>query len=161
MGGKAKGKERDSVKRKPSSGVKRPASKPMKKPSAFKGVAKKPATRRQSLASIEARLEEVNWVPLESNPEMFTTFARHIGLPENWSFVDILGIDDSLISDAMIPRPCVAVTLLFEYSETLLEAQAQQEKTLKSSRTADDKSNPIFFMRVHGVVVPSGCNRGR
>merc|ERR1719198_1258357 len=74
---------------------------------AAKPSAARATGRSSSVSSITRKLDEVNWVPLESNPEMFTHFARHIGLPEAWSFVDVLGVDPELLKPEMVPRPCV------------------------------------------------------
>ena len=32
------------------------------------------------------------WLPLESNPEVFTSFGKRVGLQDGWSFVDVLGV---------------------------------------------------------------------
>jgi len=121
--------------------LKRPAAARVKKPA----VAKRKKT--ETLATITERLEEVDWVPLESNPEMFTSFARQIGLPEAWSFVDVLGVDPELLTKEMVPRPCVGVTLLFEYSENMLRSQAKQEKQLKAKSNGRPRHQDVFFMK--------------
>ena len=48
------------------------------------------------------------WLPLESNPAVFTSFGRSMGLPEPWQFLDVLGLDPEML--AMTPRPVAAVT---------------------------------------------------
>jgi hypothetical protein len=32
------------------------------------------------------------WLPLESNPEVFTSFGRRVGLHSSWGFVDVFGV---------------------------------------------------------------------
>lgn len=136
--------------------LKRPAAAPAGKKAAVRRVLKRPAAGRiakkpaaakqkETLASITERLEEVDWVPLESNPEMFTSFARQIGLPEAWCFVDVLGVDPDLLTKEMVPRPCVGVTLLFEYSEPMLGCQAAQQKRLKAAGRPPQQD--VFFMK--------------
>mmetsp|Transcript_111027 Transcript_111027/g.220864 ORF Transcript_111027/g.220864 Transcript_111027/m.220864 type:complete len:281 (+) Transcript_111027:69-911(+) len=96
---------------------------------------------------VTEQLAEVNWVPLESNPDMFTYFARHIGLPEGWAFVDVLGVDPELISETMVSRPCLGVTLLFEYSENLIRSQTLQEQKLRARGNDEMSSQGVFFMK--------------
>jgi len=111
-------------------------------------VLKRPAAkngrpRRRAVDSLVAKLAEVNWVPLESNPDMLNVFARHIGLPEEWRFVDVLGVDAEFLS--MVPRPVLGVTLLFQCSEKLLEHNYEQQTLIKKSgqKLKDD----TFFMK--------------
>jgi len=122
------------------------ASHALKRPAAA-AARKKPAAvvrkRKATVASITEQLEEVNWVPLESNPDMFSIFAKHIGLPEGWAFVDVLGVDPELLTD--VPRPCHGVTLLFEYSKNLLKSQVAQRLRLKAKAHAPKED--VFFMK--------------
>jgi hypothetical protein len=39
----------------------------------------------------QEKMDKVNWIPLESNPEMLTGVARRLGLPKEWGFSDIYG----------------------------------------------------------------------
>lgn len=43
------------------------------------------------------------WPPLESNPEIFTTYLRQIGLPSDWGICEVYGLDDDLL--AFVPQP--------------------------------------------------------
>ena len=54
------------------------------------------------------------WLALESNPQIFTHFGHKIGLDTNWSFCDVLGLDEELLQ--LLP-PAVACVLLFPCSE--------------------------------------------
>ena len=39
--------------------------------------------------------KQQHWVPLEANPEVFTAFARKLGLPPaSAHFVDVYGLDE-------------------------------------------------------------------
>jgi len=132
--------------------LKRPAGATTKRVPGGRGLrdsaaVKKPRKHRKTVADVMEKLEEVNWVPLESNPAMFTAFARHIGLPEDWSFVDVLGIDSDLLCEAMVARPCVAVTLLFEYSDKILKAQSEQHAKLVAESAGEGQCKDVFFMR--------------
>ena len=54
-------------------------------------------------------------VPLESDPDVFTNFARSLGLNSTYSFIDIYSIsDETLLS--FVQRPVVAIVLLMPVS---------------------------------------------
>ncbi|KLT40789.1 cysteine proteinase [Cutaneotrichosporon oleaginosum] len=52
------------------------------------------------------------WVPLEASTEVFTDWARPLGLPEKpLSFQDVWSLDEEMLS--FVPQPVKAVLLLF------------------------------------------------
>jgi ubiquitin carboxyl-terminal hydrolase L3 len=91
----------------------------------------------------EQKMRKVNWVPLESNPEMLNQFAHGVGLPSEFNFVDVYGVDEGLLM--MVPRPCLAVTLLFDCSsEPIRSYKAEQDKHIKEAGQTISKD--IFYM---------------
>lgn len=83
------------------------------------------------------------WLALESNPEVFNTFASRVGLPAGWEFVDVLGLDDELL--CMVPQPCAALVLLFPCTEAMYKKRRDQDADLKEGRRAVDE--PLFFVK--------------
>mmetsp|Transcript_24285 Transcript_24285/g.45933 ORF Transcript_24285/g.45933 Transcript_24285/m.45933 type:complete len:241 (-) Transcript_24285:67-789(-) len=76
------------------------------------------------------KIRKVHWVPLESNPDMLTDFAKKVGLPDGFEFVDVYGTDPDLL--AMVPPARLAVTLLFQCSE-------KSRKFKEAQKTAIDE----------------------
>jgi ubiquitin carboxyl-terminal hydrolase L3 len=76
------------------------------------------------------------WVPLEGNPEVFNSFLHKCGVDSNWGFSEIYGTGADLL--AMIPRPSLAVVLLFpitEKTEALRRAQDEAADEELGART--------------------------
>ena len=53
--------------------------------------------------------ETFHWPPLESDPEIFTSYLQKIGMPANWMFSELFGFEEELL--AMIPQPSVGVVV--------------------------------------------------
>ena len=68
--------------------------------------------------------KKIYWLPLESNPAMLNEFAYRVGMNKKFAFNDVWGLDDGLT--AMLPRPCYALTLLFNPSDKIKEFKAAQ-----------------------------------
>jgi len=78
---------------------------------------------------VTEKMRLAHWVPLESNPEMLTSFARKVGLPSNAGFVDVYGTDPELLG--MVEGHCLAVTLLFGSSEAASQAKKEQKEAIE------------------------------
>ncbi|ODV71813.1 ubiquitin-specific protease YUH1 [Cyberlindnera jadinii NRRL Y-1542] len=78
-------------------------------------------------------------IPLESNPEIFSTFAHNLGLSQKYSFHDVYSLTDKdLLS--FIPRPCQAIIMLFPVTEAYESVKDSEE----SSRS-HDANDVIWF----------------
>jgi ubiquitin carboxyl-terminal hydrolase L3 len=49
-----------------------------------------------------------SWAPLESNPDVVTSFAKKLGLDESLSYIDIYSTEEWALD--MIPKPVYAVS---------------------------------------------------
>mmetsp|Transcript_55563 Transcript_55563/g.154796 ORF Transcript_55563/g.154796 Transcript_55563/m.154796 type:complete len:239 (+) Transcript_55563:72-788(+) len=89
----------------------------------------------------------MGWLPLESNPEVLNPFVRRLGLPPNWEFCDVFGLDDELL--AMVPQPCVALCLLFP-STNISRARREELRGKLGSQPAPPPK--LFFMQQHDGI---------
>ena len=97
-----------------------------------------------------------SWLPLESNSEIFTSFARHVAnLPPEWIFIDVFGFDDETMR--LIPRPVAAVILLFPCTDPLYAARAVQKKILLKAQ-ASGNLTPAAKSALHIEQVKSFGN---
>lgn len=89
--------------------------------------------------------QSFHWIPLESNPDMLTAFARRIGLESSDAvFSDCVSIDPELLF--MVPRPCRALIFLFPCTN-MYKAQGERPSALPVS----DK---VYFMK---QLVSNAC----
>jgi ubiquitin carboxyl-terminal hydrolase L3 len=69
----------------------------------------------------------MQWLPLESNPDVMNNYIEKLGVPTAWSFTDVWGLDADALS--FVPRPVLAVLVLFpltaEYEKFRLEEEAR------------------------------------
>eukprot|EP00457_Paulinella_chromatophora_P012609 gb/GEZN01012831.1/.p1 GENE.gb/GEZN01012831.1/~~gb/GEZN01012831.1/.p1 ORF type:complete len:262 (-),score=59.50 gb/GEZN01012831.1/:241-1026(-) len=89
-----------------------------------------------------------NWLPLESNPGVLSAFARRTGLPKDWSFYDVYGLDDELLE--FVPKPCAAVVLLFTVSKELRNFKQKQAEKIKEEKQTLSKS--LFYITQHDGI---------
>ncbi|XP_075230275.1 ubiquitin carboxyl-terminal hydrolase [Lycorma delicatula] len=83
------------------------------------------------------------WLPLESNPDVMNKFLTNLGLPNKWQVSDVYGLDSDAL--AVVPRPALALIMLFPSNDKYEEYKKQQEDEIKEKgqKVPDD----IYFLK--------------
>ncbi|VDK42224.1 unnamed protein product [Anisakis simplex] len=88
-------------------------------------------------------MSNVQWLPLESNPEIITNFMHKMGVERNVECVDVYGFDDDLI--AILPKPCYALLLCFpDYKKVDELMSPVYDQLIKQGCNIP---NNLFFMK--------------
>lgn len=90
----------------------------------------------------------MQWVPLESNPEVLTTFARALGASKGCQFSDVWSPEPDLL--ALVPSKRYAVIFLFPLTERMLAAEASGDTTTDEASGTPDVSPPFFCKQTIG-----------
>jgi len=93
--------------------------------------------------------ESLRWVPLESNPEVLTKYCRSLGA-KNGEWLDVFSLDEADLIH--IPKPVLAVMLLFPVSEGYDNFCKEQDEVVKEKGTA--KEEELFYME---QFIPNAC----
>lgn len=75
--------------------------------------------------------DKISWIPLESNPDVLNKYIHNLGVPKEWQFVDVYGLEPDLLG--MVPKPVAAVVLLYpitDKSEATALGEQKQDSDL-------------------------------
>ncbi|PAA77116.1 hypothetical protein BOX15_Mlig012197g1 [Macrostomum lignano] len=78
----------------------------------------------------------MQWIPLESNPEVLNKYAHNLGLPSNWNFIDVFSLDSDVL--AMVPQPVAGLVFIYPITPES-EAEPFGEQL--------EKSDDVYFMK--------------
>eukprot|EP00747_Dinoflagellata_sp_TGD_P182610 gnl/TRDRNA2_/TRDRNA2_36922_c0_seq1.p1 gnl/TRDRNA2_/TRDRNA2_36922_c0~~gnl/TRDRNA2_/TRDRNA2_36922_c0_seq1.p1 ORF type:complete len:252 (+),score=32.23 gnl/TRDRNA2_/TRDRNA2_36922_c0_seq1:44-799(+) len=84
------------------------------------------------------------WLPLESNPDLLNEVGAEWGMPKNFRFHEVLGLESELLD--LVPRPVVAAVLLFPCSPRIYAFRKAQ---LPQCRPAERAG--VFFLQQHSA----------
>ncbi|XP_068630865.1 ubiquitin carboxyl-terminal hydrolase-like [Battus philenor] len=65
---------------------------------------------------------------MESNPDIMNKYLKRLGVSDKWRMVDVVSLDEDALN--WIPRPVLAMMLLFPLSKTYEDLRSQQEEDL-------------------------------
>ena len=96
-------------------------------------------------ATVEKQTYRKHYIPLESNPGVFTELIHSLGVSRALEFVDVYSIDDLELL-AFISRPVYALVLVFPTSENY-ENRVKKEETLRSPYHAKGDNEQVMWFR--------------
>nr|CAD7446881.1 unnamed protein product [Timema bartmani] len=76
-------------------------------------------------------------------------FLHNLGVPAKWQLVDVYGLDPDIL--AVVPRPVLAVLLLFPWSGKFTDFNATKEDETEKNQTVSDK---VYFLK---QVISNAC----
>ncbi|KAF8537772.1 ubiquitin carboxyl-terminal hydrolase, family 1 [Trichophaea hybrida] len=106
-----------------------------------------------------------HYLPLESNPEVFTQLIHKLGVSQDLSFEDVYSLDDpSLLS--LVPRPVFALILVFPTSEVYEQQKAASEAKRETYDGSGKDEDVVWFRQtinnacgLYGIL-HAVCNGG-
>ncbi|KAF2795230.1 ubiquitin carboxyl-terminal hydrolase, family 1, partial [Melanomma pulvis-pyrius CBS 109.77] len=97
-----------------------------------------------STTTVPERTYRKHFIPLESNPEVFTELIHGLGVSPKLAFQDVYSMDDPDLL-AFIPRPVYALVLVFPCPPAYDERIAKQEAELEAYDGASEDEPVVFW----------------
>lgn len=85
-----------------------------------------------------------HFIPLESNPDVFTELAHKLGLSTSLVFEDVLSLDDPELL-GFLPRPAFALILVFPTTDDYEKRVQDEDAKFEEFRTSEGAGDLIFF----------------
>lgn len=86
-----------------------------------------------------------SFIPLESNPTIFTSLAHTLGAARTLAFHDVLSVDDPDLL-AFLPRPAHALVLVLPTTQAYEKRVAEEEARLDEYSSCGAEE-PVFFLK--------------
>ena len=100
-------------------------------------------SRQQRDPIIETMGYTKHFIPLECNPDLFTQLIHSLGVTSNLVFQDVLSLDSDML--AFIPRPVLALILVFPTSELYEKEKANEESTRDDYKGRGETEDVTWF----------------
>ena len=84
------------------------------------------------------------FIPLESNPIVFTELAHKLGLSTSLVFEDVLSLDDPELL-GFLPRPAFALILVFPTTDDYEKRVQDEDAKVEEFRTSGGAGDLVFF----------------
>ncbi len=91
------------------------------------------------------------FIPLESNPELFTELIHTLGMSKRLAFHDLLTLspsDEDLLS--FVPRPALALVLVIPAPEGYTARLREEEKDVPPHGKKGDEEDVVFYHQTIG-----------
>jgi len=85
-----------------------------------------------------------HFLPLESNPELFTELIHRLGFSSDFGFHDVLSIDDPELL-AFIPRPALALVLVFPTTPTYEKHTKDEEDLVEDYAKSGSQEEVVWY----------------
>ena len=85
------------------------------------------------------------FIPIESNPALFTQLIHRLGVSTSLRFEDVLSVTDPELL-ALIPRPVLALVSVSPYT-TKYKANQAEEEALRDDYTASGQDEKVMWFR--------------
>jgi ubiquitin carboxyl-terminal hydrolase L3 len=85
-----------------------------------------------------------HYIPLESNPVLFTHLINQIGVSPILAFHDVLSVDDPELL-AITPRPALALVLVFPTSSDYEKNLEEQGRLIPDHYETGDGENVMWY----------------
>ena len=89
-------------------------------------------------------LYKKHFLPLESNPELFTDLIHQLGFSSDFGFHDVLSIDDPELL-AFLPRPALALVLVFPTTTTYARHIKEEEDSLDEYAKSGSQEDVVWY----------------
>ena len=85
-----------------------------------------------------------HYLPLESNPTIFTKLIHQLGVSPSLAFHDVVSIDDPTFL-SLIPRPALALILVFPTSSKYEEYKTREEGSRQEYDGSGEDEQVIWY----------------